>query len=132
MKEDLSNNADFFHKLNLAFSDVNHWHTNDAFDMRTMIEVRKLFEVDVVVNKEQQRIIRQDQRDYSRFYYVPDEKNLELILPDMVRQYSIGCKLYGVFTSSALIGRTVEAIDDTLTKRGLTIKRIRTSRVYYF
>jgi hypothetical protein len=50
-------------------------------------------------------------------------------LPDMVRQYSIGCKLYGVFTSSALIGRTVEAIDDTLTKRGLTIKRIRTSSV---
>lgn len=122
LKEDLADNAAFFHKLNLAFSDVNHWHTNDPFDMRTMIEVRKLFEVEVVVNQEQQRIIRQDRRDYSRFYFVPDEKNLELILPELVQQYSLGCKLYGVFTSSKLIRRTVEAIDNTLTKRGLARK----------
>lgn len=118
LKEDLADNAAFFHKLNLAFQEVNHWHT-DPFDAKTMLEVRKLFEVDVSIDEDQQRVIKAGKRDYSRFYYIPGQGELNDVLPEMVEQYSRGCKLYAVFASALLMQQTVQSIDIALSARGL-------------
>ena len=51
LKEDLKDNTSFFNKLDQALREVCHWN-RDPFDRRTMLEVRNLFETDILYLQE--------------------------------------------------------------------------------
>ena len=56
LKEDLSTNAAFFNKLDEALREVHYWY-RDAFDDKTMREIRGLFEPDSSFVKEEQGVL---------------------------------------------------------------------------
>lgn len=125
MKEDMENNAAFFSKIDQALREANHWN-RDAFDRRTMLEVRNLFEVGIDPSSEEQGCedipvqIDIHDHDYSRFYYFQEDAQLtDERLREMVAQYLMGCKLYCVVSSGEAMAVIVKAIDKSLLNRGL-------------
>ena len=129
LKEDLSDNAAFFNKLDQALREVSNWN-RDPFDHRTMLEVRNLFETDIDLNESGESEIEKElaasyhQHDYSRFYYFcgSDEINSASV-NELISQYQHGCKLYCVFANKAQMMTVVNAIDAALTQRGLVRNR---------
>lgn len=128
LKEDLANNAAFFAKLDQALREVSHWK-RDPFDNKTVLEVRNLFEVNVVPEAESGQETASvhalyHEKDYSRFYYfkadeiIPSEQ-----IAEMVEQYWGGCKLYGVFSTLEQLTSAVKALDTALQAHGLVRDR---------
>ena len=125
MKEDLSDNAAFFAKINQALREANHWN-RDPFDWRTMLEVRNLFETDIDVNEAERgnEVLPANasyhRHDYSRFYYFSKNTSMtENMLKEMLDQYFDGCKLYCVVASGDILFSIVKALDESLTAHGL-------------
>ena len=122
LKEDLENNAAFFHKLDQALREVTNWH-RDSFDRQTMWQVRGLFEADVgrpEGRAQDQAAVPCRRHDYSRLYYLPRTEPLsDRAVAEMLEQYFLGCKLYCVFEDQAELCRLAGALDEALTRRGL-------------
>ena len=129
LKEDLVDNTAFFNKLNQALREVSNWN-RDAFDRKTMLEVRNLYETDVNLDEDGESEVEKElshlyhQHDYSRFYYFSgtDELN-DNVINDITAQYLYGCKLYCVFSNNRQMKLTLNAIDVALSKRGLVRNR---------
>lgn len=129
LKEDLENNTAFFSKLDQALREVSRWG-RDPFDRRTMLEVRNLFETDVQLDEDSEPEIKNQlelsfhQHDYSRFYYFCDSDRLkDGFINDLTAQYLQGCKLYCVFSRREQMLAVINAIDASLTQRGLIRNR---------
>ena len=124
LKEDLSSNAAFFTKLDQALREANTWH-RVPFDNRTMLEVRSLFEtgIEQSSSNEAETIITNTdfhKHDYSRFLFLGTNDNLSpQEITELVNEYFVGCKLYGVFSNKAQLHALASAIDSALTDRGL-------------
>ena len=129
LKEDLADNATFFNKLDQALREVSNWN-RDPFDHRTMLEVRNLFETDIDLDESGESEIEKElaasyhHHDYSRFYYFAgsDEVSGDT-LTEMISQYQHGCKLYCVFSHHAQMMAVINALDASLTERGLVRNR---------
>jgi hypothetical protein len=128
LREDLADNGAFFHKLDQALREVEHWDRH-PFDRRTVLEVRALFEADV--DPEAPGATEAPgtgsvchTHDYSRFYHfggldpVPEDA-----VREMTDQYLRGCKVYCVFSRREQMTAVVSALDAALTKRGLVRTR---------
>lgn len=127
LKEDLETNTAFFKKLDDALREVNYWY-RDPFGIKTMEEVRQLFEPDHMPSKaahEQEAVSEQDyEHDYSRFYFFKEgEANFHATLEEMAQAYEAGCKLFCVFSQHQQLIGAVEAIDEVLKSRGLLRNR---------
>lgn len=129
LKEDLTDNAAFFNKLNQALREVSNWN-RDPFDHRTMLEVRNLFETDIDLDESGESEIEKElaasyhQHDYSRFYYFcGSDKIASASVSEMISQYLHGCKLYCVFSNKAQMLSVINAIDIALTQQGLVRNR---------
>ena len=129
LKEDLNDNAAFFQKLNQALREVSHWK-RDAFDHRTMLEVRNLFETDIDLDEnsgsdfEKELSASYHQYDYSRLYYFAVSYELnDISIGDLVSQYLKGCKLYCVCSKNEQMHRILQAIDEALLQKGLVRNR---------
>lgn len=123
--EDLKSKTSFFNKLDQALREVSNWN-REPFDSETMLNVRNLFETNVVVSysqsseQEKTGAISHRNYDYSRFYYIDENESIdEPYLKDLVCQYFMGCKLYFVFSKSEQMQIVIHALDDALSKRGL-------------
>lgn len=126
LKEDLADNAAFFHKLDQALREVSKWN-RDPFDRRTMLEVRNLFETDIELESEPDAKAGLAENyhtyDYSRFYYLKPGAVLDqAALDEMAGQYLRGCKLYGVFSDCEQMASAAAAIDAALSRQGLVRK----------
>lgn len=129
LKEDLTDNAAFFGKLDQALREVVNWN-RDSFDHRTMLEVRNLFEADIDLDEnsaaemETELTSSYHQHDYSRFYYIAEADALTgSTISDMTAQYLLGCKLYCVFSQRAQMLAVLNALDEALMQRGLVRNR---------
>lgn len=129
LQEDLSNNTTFFNKLDEALREVNNWN-RDAFDSRTMLAVRNIFETDIDLtgntddDSEDNRAKAYREYDYSRFYFFNENDVISNdMLDQMVAQYFGGCKLYCVCVSNNQMKAIVTAIDNELTQKGLVRNR---------
>lgn len=129
LREDLSNNTTFFNKLDQALREVNNWN-RDAFDSRTMLAVRNIFETDIDLtgntddDSEENRAKAYREYDYSRFYFFNENDVISNdMLAQMVAQYFSGCKLYCVCASNNQMKAIVTAIDNELTQKGLVRNR---------
>lgn len=125
LKEDLADNTSFFNKLDQALREVSNWN-RDPFDRRTMLEVRNLYETDVDLDEDGESEIEKElasfyhQDDYSRFYYFAEADRLtDDVINDITAQYLQGCKLYCVFSKKAQMMSALNALDASLTQRGL-------------
>lgn len=125
LKEDLADNTAFFNKLDQALREVSNWN-RDPFDRRTMLEVRNLYETDVDLNEYGESEIEKElasfyhQHDYSRFYYFAEADGLtDDVINAITAQYLHGCKLYCVFSQKAQMMSVLNALDASLTQRGL-------------
>ena len=124
LKEDISDKAAFYHKINRALTYVNQWK-RDPFSEETMLKVRGLFEVQVERRQEKNEIghsatISNCQRDYSRFYYISSNyEEMDRIITEMIEHYFRGCKLYCVFSSMEQLSLTLSALDAALIERGI-------------
>lgn len=129
LKEDLADNTAFFNKLDQALREVSNWN-RDPFDRRTMLEVRNLYETDINLDEDGESEIEKElaffyhQHDYSRFYYFSESDNLTgSVIQDITAQYLHGCKLYCVFSKKAQMMAVLNALDTTLTQKGLVRNR---------
>lgn len=130
LKEDLESKTALFNKLDQSLREVSNWK-RDEFDQRTMLEVRNLFETDIDTNNEEQIFdettvsgFDYHQYDYSRFYYFDEKTTISTsITNEIINQYFMGCKMYGVFSNSEQLKTVVEALDVGLTARGLIRNR---------
>ena len=126
IKEDLTDNASFFRKLNEALQCAALWN-RDAFDKKLMLDVRRLFESEVIDDSEgtpQEMNPECRGSDYSRFYYFPDGAEIsECVVEEIMRVYMSGCKLYCVFGGSHQMLAVIEALDKTLYTHGLRRNR---------
>ena len=122
LKEDFSDKAAFYRKINEALAYASQWN-RDAFSETAMLKVRGLFEAEVDDDKSEANpplTAPNRNPDYSRFYYVPfDCEPLEQILSEMTEHYLSGCKLYCVFSSATQLSRALSALDAALTKKGI-------------
>lgn len=125
LKEDLADNTAFFNKLDQALREVNNWN-RDPFDRRTMLEVRNLYETDINLDEDGESEIERElasfyhQYDYSRFYYFAEADGLTgNVINDITTQYLHGCKLYCVFSNKEQMMSALNALDTSLTQRGL-------------
>lgn len=128
-KEDLENKAAFFDKLDQVLREVSKWN-RDSFEHRMMLEVRNLFETDIILDEKTESDIETEpaaschRHDYSRFYYLKDGDEFNTSdMADIVEQYLNGCKLYCVFSNSAQMLSAVNTIDSALSQRGLVRDR---------
>lgn len=129
LKEDLADKAAFFGKLDQALREAVHWN-RDSFDPRTMLEVRSLFETDLIpeaageTGNDREQAGPYHRHDYSRFYYFCKDDPLPVTAAkDMAAQYMQGCKLYCVFACREQLVTVLAALDEALTKRGLVRNR---------
>ncbi len=128
LKEDLADNTAFFNKLDQALREVNNWN-RDAFDNRTMLEVRNIFEADIDLDEsnsdtEASGVTSYREYDYSRFYFFNESEVITReVLAQMTTQYFRGCKLYCVCGNNAQMRAIVSAIDNELTQKGLVRNR---------
>ena len=129
LKEDLEDTNSFYKKLDQALSEVNHWN-RDPFDQRTMLEVRNLYETDINLDEDVESEVENNlslfyhQNDYSRFYYFAEIDDLNgNIINDITAQYLHGCKLYCVFSKKEQMMAIINALDISLTQRGLVRSR---------
>ena len=128
LKEDLADNTAFFNKLDQALREVNNWN-RDAFDNRTMLEVRNIFEADIDLDEsnsdtEASGVTSYREYDYSRFYFFNESEVITgEVLAQMTTQYFRGCKLYCVCGNNAQMRAIVSAIDNELTQKGLVRNR---------
>ena len=129
LKEDLTDNTAFFNKLDQVLREVCNWN-RDPFDRRTMLEVRNLYESDIDLDEDGESEIEKEltssyhQHDYSRFYYFDETDGLTgHIINNLAIQYLHGCKLYCVFSNKAQMLAVINALDATLTQRGLVRNR---------
>lgn len=125
LKEDLVDNTAFFDKLNQALREVSNWN-RDPFDRKTMLEVRNLYETDINIDENGESEVEKElssvyhQHDYSRFYYFDEADGLNSdVINDVTSQYLCGCKLYCVFSKKSQMMTVLNALDATLTQRGL-------------
>lgn len=124
LKEDLDSNAAFFSKLDQALRETSTWH-RAPFDKRTMLEVRNLFETGIDFtesNENESAIANADfhQHDYSRFIYMgPNDSFSKSQLSDLMTEYFLGCKIYGVFSTIAQLHALAASIDAELSSHGL-------------
>lgn len=125
LKEDLSNNTALFNKLDQALREVSNWN-RDQFDRKTMLEVRNLFETDInpdegeETHAEKELALSYHQYDYSRLYYFAATDSLASnTINEITTQYMHGCKLYCVLSSRGQLLSILNALDATLTKKGL-------------
>lgn len=124
LKEDLESNAAFFSKLDQALRETSTWH-RDPFDKRTMLEVRNLFETGIDLtesNENEPAITNTDfhQHDYSRFIYMgPEDSFSKPQLSDLVTEYFLGCKIYGVLSTITQLHALAASIDAELISHGL-------------
>lgn len=129
LKEDLEDTNSFYKKIDQALSEANFWK-RDPFDPRTMLEVRNLYEADIILDENGKSEIEKElasfyhKHDYSRFYYFSevDELNGNTII-DITTQYFHGCKLYCVFSNKVQMMAVLNALDTALTQRGLVRNR---------
>jgi len=128
LKEDLADNTTFFNKLDQALREVNNWN-RDAFDDRTMLEVRNIFEADIDLDggsseTEENRVTTYKEYDYSRFYFFNESDVISgEVLAQMTTQYFRGCKLYCACGNNNQMKAIVSAIDNELAQKGLVRNR---------
>lgn len=123
LKEDFSDKAAFYCKINEALTYASQWN-RDAFSETAMLKVRGLFEaeIDRAENNHEKMpaTVSNRQRDYSRFYYLPsDDEQLEWAVREMTEHYLSGCKLYCVFSSATQLSLALSALDAALTEKGI-------------
>ena len=127
LKEDLSTNTAFFKKLDDALREVHYWY-RDAFDDKTMRDIRGLFEPDysVAESQDMQELSAEPYHEYqySRFYYFTSgDKQLHDSVAEMAREYIKGCKLYAVFSDQTQLKEAASAIDTVIRNHGLVRNR---------
>lgn len=127
LKEDLSTNTAFFKKLDDALREVHYWY-RDAFDDKTMHDIRGLFEPDysVAESQDMQELSAEQYHEYqySRFYYFTSgDKQLHDSVAEMAREYIKGCKLYAVFSDQTQLKEAASAIDTVIRNHGLVRNR---------
>ena len=119
LKEDFSDKAAFYRKINEALAYASQWN-RDAFSEAAMLKVRGLFEAEVDREEKMPATVSNRKRDYSRFYYLPsDDEQLERTIREMTEHYLSGCKLYCVFSSATQLSRALSALDVALTEKGI-------------
>ena len=123
LKEDFSDKAAFYRKINEALAYASQWN-RDAFSEMAMLKVRGLFEAEIDGGEQDKAEppapVSNCRRDYSRFYYVPsDDETLERTVSEMTGQYLSGCKLYCVFSSAKQLSLALSALDAALMKKGI-------------
>ena len=127
LKEDLSTNTAFFKKLDDALREVHYWY-RDAFDGKTMRDIRGLFEPDysIAESQDEQELSAEPYHEYqySRFYYFTSgDKQLHDSVAEMAREYIKGCKLYAVFSDQTQLKEAASAIDTVIRNHGLVRNR---------
>ena len=127
LKEDLSTNTAFFKKLDDALREVHYWY-RDAFDGKTMRDIRGLFEPDysIAESQDEQELSAEPYHEYqySRFYYFTSgDKQLHDSVAEMAREYIKGCKLYAVFSEQTQLKEAASAIDTVIRNHGLVRNR---------
>ncbi len=128
LKEDLSTNTAFFKKLDDALREVHYWY-RDAFDDKTMRDVRGLFEPNYSSPTETSDVKTWEpeayhEYEYSRFYFfVPGDQQMHSAIKEMAREYAKGCKIYGVFSDQDQLKDAAVAIDEAIKAHGLLRNR---------
>ena len=127
LKEDMADKSSFFAKLNEAICEVQHWK-RDPFDAKLMYEARSLFETNLeeltTEAETEDESFAYHCHDYSRFYFfAPSDPEFERSVPDIVYQYSIGCKLYCVFSTQDQMDKMVDGLKKLLTTKNIRAKR---------
>lgn len=68
LKEDLEDTNSFYKKIGQALSEANYWK-RDPFDPRTMLEVRNLYEADIILDENGKSEI---EKELASFYHQHD------------------------------------------------------------